>query len=116
MYASSTPLNTLPGARKRSVDALPHSVLMRELAETRRQLGVVLALADKPDTLESLGWRGILRDALTDAISYRESQLDNRCDGCEIHPAGLCEVHSAHLDQADAYQNVAAILGLDVTR
>lgn len=32
----------LSGARKRKVDQLPPSVLMRELAECRRQLGQVL--------------------------------------------------------------------------
>ena len=36
----------LAGARKRKVDQLPPSVLMRELAECRRQLGQVLDVID----------------------------------------------------------------------
>jgi len=36
----------LAGVRRASVDQLPPSVLMRECAELRRQLGVVLAVID----------------------------------------------------------------------
>jgi hypothetical protein len=36
----------LDGARQRPVDHLPPSRLVAELAETRRQLGIVLAVID----------------------------------------------------------------------
>jgi hypothetical protein len=37
----------LAGARRRKVAELPHSVLMRENAKLRRQLGQVLAVIDE---------------------------------------------------------------------
>jgi hypothetical protein len=99
----------LTSARKRKVGELPHSVLLREAAELRRLLGQALDVIGSQPILDA-GIRHTLVQVFADAISYRESHLGVRCVPCEVHPAGLCEVHAAHLDLADRYR----ILGCDV--
>jgi hypothetical protein len=96
----------LTGARRRKVAELPPSLLMREDAELRRQLGQVLDVVD--------GAAGALGLALADAIAYREPS--GYCADCETHPAGLCCDHAADLDRTDDYLHLAAELGIEVDR
>ena len=62
----------LAGARKRKVAELPPSLLMREDAELRRQLGQVL------DVIDSAA--AVLASALSDAIAHRDPV--GYCEGC----------------------------------
>ena len=103
----------LAGARKRKVTELPPSILMREDAELRRQLGQVLDVvqADVSLTDEQLE---VLGQALDDAIEWRTPSAN--CTGCDDHPAGLCNDHAADLDLTDAYLALARELGIEVER
>jgi hypothetical protein len=94
----------LTGARKRKVAELPPSLLMRECAELRRQLGQVLDVVD--------GAAGGLGLALADAITYREPS--GYCLDCVEHPAGLCADDAADLDRCDDYLHLARELGIEV--
>ncbi len=106
----------LNGARKRSVSELPPSVLIREVAELRRQLGIVLDLLETRPALDA-GTLASLHQVFADAIDWRESMLDSGCIPCDLHPAGLCEVHSAHLDLADRHTALARdVFGIEVDR
>lgn len=60
----------------RPVTTLPPTVLMRELAETRRQLGIMLAVLDGLALTEAL--RGTIGQALADAVSYRTDGASRR--------------------------------------
>jgi hypothetical protein len=70
--------------------------------------------AGEPGPLEHLGQRGILRQALTDAIAYRDPS--GICPDCDAHPAGLCSDHAEDLDKTDAYLELARSLGIEVDR
>lgn len=48
--------------------------------------------------------------ALIDAAAYRRDLADQPCQGCDTHPAGLCDTCSGHLDRADDYDALAASL------
>ena len=50
----------------------------------------------------------LLAEALADAERYRRDRAAEPCDDCETVPAGACETHLDDLDQADAYQDLAA--------
>jgi hypothetical protein len=80
------------------------------LAAAVRQL--VEQPGDEPGPLEQLGQRGILRQALTDAIAYRDPS--GICPDCDVHPAGLCSDHAEDLDKTDAYLALARQLGLEM--
>ncbi len=54
---------------------------------------------------------GIVLGALADAVAYRTSGADARCEDCMAHPAGCCDRHADELDQADAYRQLARELG-----
>ncbi len=96
----------LAAARKRKVGELPPSLLMRECAELRRQLGQVLDVVDGAAVVFGL--------ALADAITHRTPAAD--CTACDDHPAGLCGDHAADLDRTDDYLHLAAELGIEVDR
>jgi hypothetical protein len=66
----------------------------------------------EPDSLAGLGERAILRQALADAIAYRDPS--GICPDCDVHPAGLCSDHAADLDKTDAYIALGRQLGIDV--
>ena len=121
----------LAGARRRKVAELPPSILVRELAECRRQLGQLLdvlneqaatlnvardALLDEPTATVALSseQREILAQALADAVQYRDP--GGLCAGCETSPAGLCDDHADELDKTDAYLALADALGIEVER
>jgi hypothetical protein len=53
----------------------------------------------------------ILGAALADAIEYRQPNGD--CVACESHADGLCGDHSADLDLADSYFELARRLGIE---
>jgi hypothetical protein len=93
----------LAGARKHKVAELPPSVLIREDAELRRQLGQVLAVLD-----ESVG---VLGEALADAIQYRDP--GGLCDACDASVASICDDHADDLNKTDAYLALAAALGIE---
>ena len=96
----------LDGARKHKVTELPPSVLVREDAELRRQLGQVL------DVLAE--YSEVLGQALADALAWRTPE--GWCPQCDASPAGLCDDHAADLDQTDAYLQLAAELGIEIAQ
>jgi hypothetical protein len=55
---------------------------------------------------------GLLRDALADAVLYRDPPL--HCDACEALD-GLCDACTAALTRARAYLNLGRGLGLEVS-
>lgn len=70
-------------------------------------------LAAEPVTLADLGQRAILRQALTDAIAYRDPV--GTCPDCD--PGfGLCDDHSEDADRTEAYLALARELALGVER
>jgi hypothetical protein len=98
----------LAGARRRKVTELPPSVLMRELAETRRQLGQVLDVvrASVALTDEQLI---ILSQAIGDALAWR---APDTCRDCG--QGALCDDHAADVHWRDAYWRLARELGIEV--
>lgn len=122
----------LASARKRKVSELPPSVLVRELAEARRQVGQLLTLVDDYEAEERLLTASyltvsggahlvpadveVLGQALADAIERRREHAAGECADCDTGPAGLCELAAGDLDQADAYVALAWSLGMGVDR
>jgi hypothetical protein len=99
----------LTGTRRRKVDQLPPSVLMRELAETRRQLGQVLAvIAGQAASLDA-DQAAIVLSALEDASDGIRERAAN-CPACRSHPADLCDEDTDRLYRAEAYDHLAAKL------
>jgi hypothetical protein len=98
----------LTGARRRKVDQLPPSVLMRELAETRRQLGQVLDVIDQAATLDD-DQAAIVLSSLEDASEGIRERAAH-CPACRSHPADLCDEDADRLARADAYDRLAAKL------
>jgi hypothetical protein len=113
------------------VASRPHSVLQREDAELRRILGQLLTYVDDTEDEErqhdvtgltvsggariSPAGMLILASALPDAAEYREGRAgDSFCADCEAAPEGLCETHSAELDQRDVYVALGRDLGIEV--
>jgi hypothetical protein len=103
----------LAAARQRDIGHMPPSRLMAELAETRRQLGLVLAAAaGLEDTIVfPEGPRHTMLGALDDAATYREQRAAAWCDRCESAPEGACPEHLDDLDAVDAYRDLARQLG-----
>jgi hypothetical protein len=99
----------LRGARQRDINYLPPSRLMSELAETRRQLGAVLAvIAEQPVALgqdQAVTVLSALQDA-SEAIRERAAH----CPTCWSHPADLCDEDADQLSRAEAYDHLAAKL------
>jgi hypothetical protein len=101
----------LDGARNRPVPTLPPSVMMRELAETRRQLGIVLqVIEDQAAALTAADLATVL-DALAVAAEYRRYRPSLTCEACTVHPADLCEACATDLDRADEYDQLAGRIG-----
>ena len=93
-----------------------HEAVTADVAE-RAMWGARLAdmlalLLAAPESLSDLGQLVILRQALTDAIAYRDPS--GTCPLCDHHPAGLCEDHADDLDKTDAYLALARSLGLEM--
>ena len=103
----------LDGARRHKVTELPPSVLTRELAEARRQLGQLLDVIAQGAVLDD-GQREAIGQALADAIQFRDR--GGRCPRCEASPAGLCDDHAEDLDKTGAYLALARELGIEVPR
>jgi hypothetical protein len=100
----------LAGARQRDINHLPPSRLMSELAETRRQLGQVLAaVADQARPLTGAQLATVL-GALEVAAEYKRDRAA-ACPDCEAHPAELCGTCEYRLATADDYDALAATLG-----
>ena len=97
------------GRAGKGFDELPPSVLVRECAELRHQLRLVLeAVAAAALT----PWqRATALAALEDGATYRTGKATEWCDGCVKHPSGCCDRHLDDMDQADAYQRVAREIG-----
>lgn len=116
----------LAGARRRKGSTLPPSVLVREDAELRRQLGQVLdviaeagfglaqaesgvradgsAALAPADLIEVLG-------ALDHAAAFLTERACQPCTACAATETGPCGDDADDLDQADAYRALAARLG-----
>jgi hypothetical protein len=62
--------------------------------------------------LAGLGQRAILRQALSDAVAYRDP--GGACTDCDTHPASLCADHAADLDKTDSYLALARSLGIEL--
>lgn len=104
----------LTGARKRRVGELPPSLLMREDAELRRQLGHVLGYLGEVVVLDS-DQLEVLGRALPDAIGYTDPPL--HCEACDALPGDeLCAECTAGLAAAGFYLGLARGLGIEVDR
>jgi len=57
--------------------------------------------------------RALLRDALADAVFYRDPPVD--CDACDALD-GLCDACAAGLARARAYLALGRALGVDASR
>jgi hypothetical protein len=68
-----------------------------------------------PGGLDS-GQREVLAAALADAIAFRSQHTDGPCADCDADPSLLCSEGAADMDLVDAYQALAAELGLEVDR
>ena len=98
----------LTGARKRKVDQLPRPVLLRELAETRRQLGQVLDVVNGHTVLTPAQVATVL-DALDVAADAKRDRAAN-CPDCEASPAELCGTCEWRLARAEGYDALAEAL------
>jgi hypothetical protein len=95
----------LAAARKHKVTELPPSLLVRENAELRRQLGQVLDIIAEASEVVS--------QVLADAAAYREQRaVGSPCEVCDTDPEDLCGEHEADLDLAGAYTELATELGI----
>jgi len=77
-----------------------------------QMLGVTAAKLAEVDE----GERGILRQALADAIGVRATAAAQPCPACVTHPALLCPRHAAELDWVSAYRTLAGDLDLELAR
>jgi hypothetical protein len=101
----------LASVRKHKVTHLPPSVMVREIAELRRQLGQVLDfIEDQGHTLTG-AQRATVLAALEDAIAYRSERATAWCEDCQDHPAQCCDKHADDLDRADAYRALTREIG-----
>jgi hypothetical protein len=94
----------LAGARQRDINYMPPSRMMAELAETRRQLGQVLAaVADQAPALTE-AQRATVLDALDVAAGYKRDRVTACPDCYGIQPefCGTCEWRLAMADEYDA--------------
>jgi hypothetical protein len=105
----------LASVRRHKVTALPPSVLVRECAELRRQLGQVLDLISEQVALTPAQLATALK-ALTAAAEHAEVQAGEFCDGCGLHPAGVCDKHADLLDEAGEYHDLERVLTSQATR
>jgi hypothetical protein len=105
----------LNGARRRKVGELPPSLLIRECAELRRQLGQVLGVIEEQATAVLITAElGTVLDGLAVAAEYRRYRASLTCEACTAYPAypdGLCDDHQADLDAAEAYEDLAGRIG-----
>ncbi|HMH92744.1 MAG TPA: NUDIX domain-containing protein [Streptosporangiaceae bacterium] len=94
----------LASSRGHKLAERPHSVLVREAAELRRQLGIVLDVIDEGvpaaagTAAQVLAWKSTLRQALIDAIRWREERPGE----------------ASTADQIALYATVARSLGIDL--
>ncbi|HEY3982037.1 MAG TPA: hypothetical protein VGM79_32610, partial [Streptosporangiaceae bacterium] len=101
----------LAGARRRKIAELPPSVLAREAAELRRQLGQVLDLIGEDGATLTGAELSVVLGALGHGAVFLAERAARHCEACATHPAGACESHVDDLDAADDYRLLAARLG-----
>ena len=99
----------LAGARQRDINYLPPSRLMAELAETRRQLGVVLAVIAGQAVAFDQDQAALVLSALEEAAGAAR-EIAAHCPDCDTAPASLCETCDARLARAAEYDHLAARL------
>jgi hypothetical protein len=95
----------LAGVRQHDVLRMLPSALMREAAESRRQLGIVLDVIGEAMTAAD---RATMLAALVDAARWRDHLGAADCDDCTHAPAGLCGRHDEDLAAADGYRRLLA--------
>jgi hypothetical protein len=69
-------------------------------------------MADHPALTVPAGQRALLRDALADAVYYRDPPVN--CDACEALD-GLCDVCAAGLARARSYLALGRELGVEAS-
>jgi len=111
----------LDSVSRRPAAGLPPSVLAREDAELRRQLGQVLDVAGEATAVAGLlcdavaavvyeldlGEAALVVDALEVAAEYRRYRADLSCDLCSLSAAGVCDGHAADIERAAEYDALA---------
>ena len=96
----------LDAIRPHKVTTRPPSVLLRECAELRRQLGQVLdVIGEQPQVLTASQMAGVLK-ALAVAADLTEDRASVYCDGCGTSPAGACDTHADMLDDAAQFRQL----------
>jgi hypothetical protein len=101
----------LAGARRRKVGQLPPTLLVRELAETRRQLGEVLDVLGPAAAVLDEDQAAIVLAALADAAELLEHRAGEWCSECEFRVEGCCPKHLEDLDAASRYRELAREIG-----
>jgi hypothetical protein len=76
------------------------------------ELESVLAALDSEPGVVDDGQREVLRQALADALIYR--QPGGFCPRCRSEPGGLCFEHAEDAARTNAYLQLAAELGIEV--
>lgn len=101
----------LDGARRRKMTELPPSLLIRECAELRRQLGQVLDVIAAGACLNEDQAATVLA-ALDDAAVHIRERAAN-CPECAASPADLCDGCDDRLSRAELYDDLADQIGGD---
>jgi hypothetical protein len=99
----------LAAARGRDINQLPPSRLMTELAETRRQLSLVLAAAAGQTPPLTGAQLATVLDALEVAADDKRDRAAT-CPDCEAHLAELCDTCEYRLAIADEYDALVETL------
>jgi hypothetical protein len=68
-------------------------------------------MSDRPASLVSSAQRELLRQALADAVYYRDPPVE--CSACEVRD-GLCDQCTAELARARSYLHLGRELGVEV--
>jgi len=95
----------LDAIRPHKVTTRPPSVLLRECAELRRQLGQVLDVIGGQAALSPAQLAVVLK-ALAVAADLTEDRATVYCDDCGASPAGCCDTHADMLDDVAQFRQL----------
>jgi hypothetical protein len=109
-------LRQLPAAGPLPCCGLPGQPASCWIDQFRRLLLQMLGVTAVQLAEVDEGERGVLRQAVADAIGVRAAAAAEPCPDCLTHPALLCPRHAAELDWVSAYRTLADDLDLDLAQ